>query len=236
MSEYYEELFPVTPEFKKFYQDETQHLSQPLHHLGVGCGIGIFEHHLAQEGHDVTGIDNIPELLESANRKRRTQTMSLRYFQMSTLEMGRFLGKGFYNVITILDDRLLFIHDKTLLAKFFYDCRQLLSDQGKLILSIPNFHKFTGEKIVLPARESIRSKLTSTITTSVSGEKMLFQKLETGNRKIFTVTSDAPVLLPSGDEIKKNAENAGFASVKFYSDFNKTQFSADSDRLIAVLS
>ena len=99
IAEYYDELYPVTEEQKVFYQKKMILFKKPVKFLQIGCDSGTFEHNLAREGSDVTGIETSQELLESANRKRRTQLMAVRYFQMSSLEMTRFLGKKFYNII-----------------------------------------------------------------------------------------------------------------------------------------
>ena len=164
IAEYYDELYPVGDELKKFYEEETKSFDAPVKYLSIGCGIGTFEHYLAKGNADVTGLETVTSLLESANRKRRTQLMALRFFQMSSLEMCRFLGKGFYNVITIPANRIIFTHDSTLMAKLFYDCKQLLTQNGKMIISLPNFEKFSAEPVTkLPVQESIRVRLFSKI-------------------------------------------------------------------------
>ena len=237
ITEYYDELFPVSDELKKFYSEETKDYIVPVKYLSIGSGTGTFEHYLAKQGNDVTGLETIPQLLESANRKRRTQLMALRFFQMSSLEMCRFLGKGFYNVITIPNYRIIFTHDTTLMAKLFYDCRQLLAQQGKLILHLPNFEKFNAEPTVkLPVRESIRARLFSRIRTESNGKKYLNQDLEKGNGKIQSVTKDAEILPLTKDKIEQYAKEVGFSKFSFYADFSKSEFTKNSNELIVVLS
>ena len=237
IAEYYDELFPISDELKKFYREEVKEFSQPVKFLSIGCGAGTFEHYLAKEGADVTGLETIPALLESANRKRRTQLMALRFFQMSSLEMCRFLGKGFYNVILIPNNRIIFTHDSILMAKLFYDCKQLLAKNGKLILVLPNFEKFTAAPTVnLPIRESIRVKLFSKIQTEQNGKKFLFQKLETGSGKQVVVTEKAEIMPLSKNQINQYAKEVGFTKFVFYSDYNKKEFTQDSDKLIVVIS
>lgn len=236
IAEYYDELYPVTEEQKVFYSKKMEMFGKPVRFLRIGCGTGTFEHNLARDGSDVTGIETSKELLESANRKRRTQLMAVRYFQMSSLEMTRFLGKGFYNIISILHDRIIFTHDKTLMAKLFYDCRQLISEKGQLIIKLPNFNLYKNQSdFSLPVRESIRSNLETKI--SINAEKYYMnQILENSHGKKVTVTEDAPVypLLP--EEIEAYAKEAGFSKVELYSDFNLEPLTDSSKEVLAVIS
>ena len=237
IAEYYDELYPASDELKKFYKEETKDFNAPVKYLSIGCGTGTFEHYLAKDGADVTGLETVSPLLESANRKRRTQLMALRFFQMSSLEMCRFLGKSFYNIISILNDRILSTHDKTLMAKLFYDCKALLAPNGKLILSLPNFEKFSTEPTAkLPIRESIRVRLFSKIQTVASGKKFLYQELETGNGKRLIVTEDAPIMPLTKNKIEQYAKEVGFTKFAFYGDFAQNEFTKDSDNLVVVIS
>ena len=237
IAEYYDELYPASDEVKKFFEEESKEFIAPVKYLSIGCGTGTFEHYLAKGNADVTGLETVTSLLESANRKRRSQLMALRFFQMSSLEMCRFLGKGFYNIISIPDDRIIFTHDTTLMAKLFYDCKQLMAPGGKLILQLPNFEKYNSEpKTVLPVRESIRVRLFTEIRTTPDGKKLLFQKLETGNGKILKVTEDAQVMMLTKNQIEQYAKEVGFTKFVFYGDLKHSEFTPKSDELIVVIS
>lgn len=234
--EYYEELFPVTPDQKKFFYEKVAEYPFPVKFLGINCGTGMMEHSLSKDGHDVTGIEEIPDLLESANRRRRTQLMFLRFFQMNTLEMARFLGKKFYNIISILDNRIVYIHDETLLKKFFFDCHELIADGGKLVLKLYNYEKYNKESFKLPVKESIRTKLISKVTTDAAGKKIMTQELETGNGHRSCITENAEFYPLTKKEIQQFAEAAGFSNCEFYSDFDCSAFTEESDELLAVIS
>jgi SAM-dependent methyltransferase len=235
--EYYDELYPVTNELKDFYNDLSEKYKQPVKFLNIGCGTGSFEHHLAQEGNDVTGLDTSKDLLESANRKRRSQLMSVRFFQMSTVEMTRFLGKRFYDIISCLNNRLVFIHDRTLMRKFFFDCRSLNTENGTLILELYNYLKWDKEPTVkLPTLSSIRVNLFSQVRTGPDGVKYLKQELECGNGKLLPVVEEAEIYPLLKEEILEFGEDAGFKNFAFYSDFTGTEFTDESDRLIAYIS
>lgn len=234
--EYYDELFPISIEQKEFYKRQIETYKKPVKILRIFCGTGSFEHYLAKEGCDVTGLETSQNLLESANRKRRTQLMAVRYFNMNYLEMSHFLGKKFYNVISILDGKIIQIHDKTLLAKFFYDCKQLLSDEGKLIIALPNFaKKINSTEIMIPIREGFRAKLKSKIF--VKDEKhMLTADIETSNEKFFSIAKEKKVYLLTANEIQELANKAGFKKCEFYENFNMSEYTENSEELIAVIS
>lgn len=234
--EYYEELYPVTENQKSFYAGLAGN-QMPAHFLRIGCGSGALEHHIARNGHDVTGIDVSKDILECANRRRRMPNTSIRFFQMSTLEMTRFLGKGFYNVISCLENKLIFIHDETLLRKFFYDCRQLLAEGGHLVIELNNFAKFNKAHVAeLPVRESIRVKLYTELYTDDDGKATLVQELErTGTNRSFPVLKDEPVLAITPDDVKSYAREAGFSSIEVYSGFDKAPFTPDSETALFVL-
>ena len=237
IAEYYDELYSAGDDVKKFYAEETKSFAAPVKYLSIGCGSGTFEHYLAKGNADVTGLETIPQLIESANRKRRTQLMALRFFQMSSLEMCRFLGKAFYDVISIPNNRIIYTHDSTLMAKLFYDCKQLLTPNGKLIIKLPNFEKLRIEPVAkLPVRESIRVKLFTSIKTRAGGKKIVHQELETGNGKKLTVTDDAEILPLTKNQIEQFAKDAGFTKFTFYADFNRNEFTTKSDDLIVVIS
>ncbi|MBQ0002704.1 MAG: methyltransferase domain-containing protein [Treponema sp.] len=234
--EYYDELYPVTQEQFDFYNSILETFSKPVRFLNVGCGTGILENRLAKDMTDVTGLETIKELLESAARKRRNQLMAVRFFQMSTIEMVRFLGKGFYNVISCLNDRIIFIHDKVLLRKFFFDCKQLLVENGIIVLQLSNYNLFKkNQPVNLPKKNSIRVSLSSKIEPADDGEYFLTSDIETGNGKKLPVYDRVKVYPVVQSEIADFAKEAGFNSVEFYSDYKKTPASESSESLVVII-
>jgi len=104
--EYYDELFPVSSEQNLFYDEILKSFPIEPKVLSIGCGTGAFEHHLSRHNCNVTGIDHIPGLLESASRRHRQPGCSIRFFHMAITEMTQYLGKGFYNIISCINNRL----------------------------------------------------------------------------------------------------------------------------------
>lgn len=236
-NEYYDELYPVSDDIKKFYEGLISYYKSPVKFLRIGCGTGSLEHYLSKLGHDVTGIEDFQEMLDSANRRRKFPNMAIRYFYMTSLEMSRFLGKGFYNVITIKDNRIIFIHDPILMRKFFYDCKTLLSPNGKIIIHLSNFKLYKPNPMAkLPELESMRVKLFTQLWQKEEGTYTVDMDLETSTGKMLPLLKDTKVCPLTKEQIQDLAAEAGFSDISFYSTYNKDPFSDDSRSLISVIS
>lgn len=235
--EYYDELFPVTTVQKKFYDELVKRYANPVKILSIECGTGVFESILAREGYDVTGIESNADLLHSANRRKRSQLMSIRFFQMDYLDMSRFLGKGFYNIISILDDRIMMIHDAMLLRKFFADVRALLSDGGCFVISLPNFDlRKKGIPLhQLPTRASMRASLFTELWCNDGDTCVIKQNLETGNGQLLPVMEDEKAYPLTSGELREFAREAGFSKAELYAGFDTAPFTGQEDGIVALL-
>ena len=235
--EYYDELYPSDESQRKFFMDILAKYVAPSKFLRVGCGTGNLESFLAKNGIDVTGLDTNKEMLESANLRRRFPNMAIRFFQMSTIEMTNFLGKNFYNVIACLNDKLIYIHDKALMKKFFVDCKVLLSNEGSLVLQLYNYNMLKDENTLkLPNRESIRSKIMEHIVKTDSGDYIINQYLENSAEKIIPLLQRQKVLPITPEKIKEYAQEAGFENIDFYEDYTKKPFTSESKTVVCVIS
>ena len=234
--EYYEELFPISEEQKAFFDELIYTYPQPAKYMRIGCGTGQFEHHLARQSLDVTGVEPLRDLIDSANRRRRRQLMSVRYFQMEVVELTRFLGPNFYNVIACLESRVLFVHDYTLMRKFFYDCKQLLTEGGTLVLSLINFNAIKPDAVIhLPSRKSIRATLFTDIINEDDDNVYVNQAVENSTGKMLPVLEREKIYPLTKEEIEDFAREAGFTKFEFYSGFDKSPYTEDSEHLVCLI-
>ncbi|WP_407397126.1 class I SAM-dependent methyltransferase [Treponema sp.] len=234
--EYYDELFPVTEAKKSFLSNFAGEFKTPVHFLSIQCGTGLLENHLARQGHDVTGIENAEELLQAANLRRRSQLMFIRFFQMFIPDIAKFLGKSFYNVIYVMNNRLMFFPGAEAIQNFMCDAKKLLAPQGILVFEMVNFEKFGDSKLVtLKTRESVRSKLFTEILTDENGERTVSINVENSSEKILPVLSNVPVYPVTPTELEHFAEKAGFSSAEFYADFEKSPFNGNEESYVVVI-
>lgn len=234
--EYYDELYPINESQKNFFITLVNKANSPAKFLRIGCGTGLLENYIAKSGADVTGLDTTKEILESANLRRRFPNMAIRFFQMSSIEMTHFLGKKFYDIIACLNDKLIYIHDKTLMKKFFFDCKSLLKDNGYLVLQLTNFDPITTQtNFNLPIRESIRSKITESISYTEETGYLINQSLENSSGRIIPLLRNEKVYPIHPDEIKKFASEAGFTKIDFYNNYQKEPFTSDSKSFVCII-
>ncbi len=234
--EYYDELFPVTETEKSFFTGFEKEYSTPIHFLSISCGTGLLENFLSKKGHDVTGIENAEELLHAANLRRRSQLMFIRFFQMFIPDMTKFLGKAFYNVIYVLNSRLMFFPGAKEIQDFLNDVKSLLAPNGVVVFEIANFEKYGDSKLfTLPVRESVRSKLFTEVITDEKGKKTININVENSSEKILPVLTNHPVYPVTPAEIEEFAEKAGFSCAEFYADFQKNPFNGNEDSYIVVI-
>ena len=111
-------------------------LKSPLKILDLACGQGVLCRKLAEQGHDVMGIDAAEPLIVAA-RKRNESKLALRYevgdvtkLRDNKGKLGLGLQAESFDVITIV----LAIQNMTPLSPVWQACRELLKPGGMLIL------------------------------------------------------------------------------------------------------
>ena len=234
--EYFDEFYPAETEICSFFKELGKNYSFPPKLLQIAAGSGSLALHLAKSGLDVTGIETSQPLLDSANLKRRTQLLSIRFFKMSVLEMARFLGKGFYNVIFCINNRISFIRSKELMVQFFADCRHLLSDDGILVLQLYNYNNFAENSFEPLKKLSPRASLKTALSVENGKVSAISQTIECAQNRQIPILENEPVYHLTKKEIEEFAKKSGFNKVEFYSDFKKTAFSSESEEIVCILS
>ena len=234
--EYFDEFYPAETETCSFFKELGSRYKFPAKMLQIAAGSGSLALHLAKSGLDVTGIETSQPMLDSANLKRRTQLLSIRFFKMSVLEMSRFLGKGFYNVIFCINNRISFIRTKELMEQFFADCRSLLSDDGILILQLYNYNNFAKNSFNPLNKLSPRASLRTSLSEENGKISAISQTIECAQNRQIPILENEPVYPLTKEEVEEFAIKSGFNKAEFYSDFKKTAFSAESEEIVCIIS
>lgn len=246
--EYYDELFPLDPSIPGFILALRQQIGLDPQQkpadtpvpfcrlLGIGCATGTLENRLAGMQIDVTGIDRNPQMIETAKRRMKRGFSTARFFEMSALEMRRFLKEGSFNIITCLDNMLPYIADETLIKKFFYDAKNLLADGGRLVIQVFTFDENDSARALqLPERSSLRVTLTRMHLPAEEGKKTLAAELQLGNGRILQLARTTQLYPLTRSDIENWSREAGFTSCELYGNFDGAPWNRDGEYTVAVL-
>jgi SAM-dependent methyltransferase len=243
--EYYDELFPLKEEVVQLFsqllaeQQESSTLKTvPLcRFLNIGCATGTLENRLSGFAMDITGIDKNPRMIETANRRMKRKSSTLRFFEMSALEMGRFLKQGSFHIISCIDNTLPYISDEILLRKFFHDTCGLLSPGGKFVIQNINFDGIkTTNPTRLPDLGSVRVTLQRSFLPAENGLVLLDAALELGNGRKISLQKTTTLLPATRAKMESYAKEAGFAGSEAYSDFALSPWNEESPYIVQVFT
>ncbi len=241
--EYYDELFPLTSESLNFFlrrhtelQEASAQKPAPFTRLlGIGCATGTLENKLNSFGLDITGIDKNPDMVATARRRIKRSSSTIRFFEMSTLDMRRFLKADSFNIISCLENMLPYLSDETLQRKFFHDCHSLLRNSGILVIQVLNYDQLIKSRTtVLPSRSSVRVNLTRVYQYRDDGLIDLDTTLELGNGSKIRSNRNVQILPPTRGRIEQCAAEAGFTDITFFSDFAESPWSSEGAYTIAL--
>lgn len=237
--EYYEDIFALEPNEINFYESYSKQFNSPAKFLSCECGTAELSQTLAARNNfDITVTDSFKEFISDINSKQSEKENPVKAFNINPIDISRYFGKEFFNVITCCNHRLIFLQDKTLVEKLLFDAKTLLVDGGYLILDLINFSKldFSHPRIDLPILRGNNCALYSYILKDSETMKYyLSQSLVTNTGKEIDEVKHEVICPISLETFKPFAEKIGYSSIELYSDFNKTPFTPDSNKIICVL-
>lgn len=243
--EYYDELFPLREESISFFkrrheEQQTSFQVQPAPFtrlLGIGCATGTLENKLNSFDIDITGIDRNPDMIATAKRRIKRASSTIRFFEMSSLDIRRFLKEGSFNIISCLENTLPYITDETLLRKFFHDSRALLAPKGMLVVQTLNYDRIISERTtILPVRSSIRVRLSRVYHWGENGLIDLDTTLELGNGRKIRSNRTISIRPSNRNTLEALAVDAGFKTCSWFGDFTEEPWTADSPYSIGIFS
>lgn len=242
--EYYDELFPLDDQAASCVLQIADILRQKstvspppiIRFLGVGCATGNLENRLAHYNLDITGIDMNPDMIATAQRRIKAPFSTIRFFEMNSLDIARFLKEKSFNIISCIENMLPYIGDLTLVKKFLHDSRKLLAPGGYLLLHVFNFDTLNGNtEVDLEELSSIRVKLSRKLVPAEEEKMTLEAELVLGNGQLVHFYKKAPILPLTVSQITDIARDAGFGIPELYGGYDYRPFEKDSTYAVVLL-
>lgn len=235
--EHYEDLFAIEEGQKEFFESYASKFPQPAKLLNIECGPATLSESFTDK-YDVTVADQYQEFIDIVKSRNSYNEGKIHAFNLHPMDFSRYLGKNFFDVVYCLNYRVIFLKERILIKKYLIDAKMALSEGGYLILDLINFAKydFSQTKIDLPEKKCDRGTLySSLVKNSESPSYRLYQNLVTASGKVIDEVKDEVVCPVSLETFKTAAEEMKFSSIDFYSDYKKTPYFKDSDKIICVL-
>ncbi len=231
---YYEEIFPAGEEQLKFIMETAG--DPPSRLLDVACGAGLYSVKLAQKGYEVWACDADLEMIRQARQKAASLNGQVTFFISDMQELAlpeekgpnRREAAGFHCVFCI-GNSIVHLNSTAAVGTAVKSMKKLLLPGGSLLLQIINFDRVLQQGVTsLPTLRNDKRGLTFTRKYDMDKTTGLIHfdtvltldrdgvPLEFNNRvDLFPLTSDM---------LNNILRDAGFKTVKFYSDFNKNEF------------
>ena len=182
------------------------------------------------------GAGRIPEMIETAKRRMKRGFSTTRFFEMSTLDMVRYLKKGSFNLIACIDNTLPYLADETLLRKFFHDAKELLAPGGKLVIHTLNYDSIPMAKPSrLPDKSSVRVTLKRGYLPDPDGAFLLDATLELGNGRKITIQKGTKILPLTTGKVESLAREAGFSTCALAGSFSGDPWSPERAESVIIL-
>lgn len=235
--DYYSDLFTIEEGQQSFFESYADQFQQPAKLLNIECGSGLLSESFADK-YDITVLDQHQEFIDIIKSRTSYNAGKIHAFNLHPQDFSRYLAKNFFNLVYCLNYRVIFLKERALIKKYLFDAKMALSEGGYLILDLINFAKydFSLTKIDLPEKSCDRGTLYSSLVKNSDGlSYRLYQNFVTSSGKMIEEVKDEVVCPVSLETFKIAAEEMKFSSIEFYSDYNKTPYSKDSEKIICVL-
>lgn len=213
-----------------FVDQQLQNHGQKL--LELACGTGALAVTLKKRGYDVTGLDLSPNMLSLANERALSAKVHLPLIEGDMLDLSEV---GEFEVVTCFSDSICYMPDEKAVSTVFKEVANVLSSAGTFLFDVHSTYQvdeifpgymyneqsedisFLWQSYIGEVKHSIEHDLTFFVYDK---EIDLYERFdETHKERTYPLETYYDML-----------EQAGFSSVKVYSDFGDSEVEKKSVR------
>lgn len=226
LSRFYDELFPPNPKQIQFL---AQHVPTHGKALDIGAGTGGYAAALSQLGAEVEALEilsMVPYLQKTAEKN------GFRALDMGMEDIHR-LDAGAYGLVYCIGNTLVHLENLNQLKKFLGNCRNLLREDGQIILQIVNYNRvIETHQTQLPVIQVPHQQLSLERNYEITGDSVRFiTKLTHAQEHQISETT---LLALKQEDLAHGLEESGFKEVQFYGDFEYGPWSPSSPATVVV--
>ena len=226
----YDDLFPVSTE-QLFLLNSLREEAAARSVVDCGCATGAQLLPFAVSGNECLGFDPDPSLVAIARKK-------LAAWPNARIEEGGFadilkLAGSPCDILLCLGNSLVHVPLEQA-GRFISDAWRVLSPQGRMLLQILNYERLlrNGVKELAPIRSADGVASLRRYYSWEDPNKVMFRTtLKISDR---VASNEIPLYPVYPEQFHGMIEAAGFKDIRFFGDFSRSVFSADSESLVCI--
>lgn len=244
IADLYDEIFPYKPQQKVFVKTfEVNRYEATL--LDVGCGTGDLVLNLADAYKTIIGIDPDKEMLDKANIKALKFKTECRneiedfgnwvFMQKGMLDLKTEFAPESFNTILCFGNTLVHLSNLEEVKEFISDAYDNLKPNGKLMIQIINYDRIINEGLKgLPTLETDKIKFERVYKYEANPEFVRFQTKLIVKESGEVIENDIPLLAIRPQVLREMINSVGFSAPAEFGNFQKGEFTSDSQPFILV--
>ena len=228
LSKYYDSIFPPEEAQVNFVAGSVKFGGKIL---DVACGNGGYSAELHKKGFKVQACDIDKGMVETAEKRLMNMDIQVKIADMT--ELSKVYDEKFDGIFCI-GNSIVHLASKDEVKKAITEMKDILADDGSLILQIMNFDRVKKYKIKeLPEIKDKDKKISFKRFYNESNDgKIAFNTVLQVNGQ--DPVANSVLLLPLiKDELYDILKSVGFEDINIYGDFNKSAFTDSSYVLVA---
>lgn len=230
IAKYYDDIFIPKENQFNFIKKITG--ESPKKILDIACGTGSYAIKLAQHGYQLTGIDLDQQMIKKAQLKAKKEDFNIDF---KVANMLSFQTKDTFDTIYCIGNSLVHLHSVEEIASFLNHIKNLLKQNGKIIIQIINYNRIIDQGIDhLPTINNEQKQLSFTRNYHFvqNNDKIAFNtELTVDNQSISNTIYLLPIL---SSELKNILINEGYQNIKLYGDFSFSDYYKDSSYALVL--
>ncbi|MCX7710036.1 MAG: methyltransferase domain-containing protein [Clostridia bacterium] len=231
ISKYYDYIFPVGTEQLKFIIESAG--APPKRILDVACGSGGYSAALAEEGYELTSVDNDSEMIRLAKEKAANKGLDTYALQCDMLQLESCLETRF-DCIFCIGNSIVHLENHLAIENTLEQMHALLEEGGRLVLQIINYDRIIKYNIKeLPAieNEEIGLRFVRNYEYNKDRNVIYFNtELTISNEEKYENSIELlPLLRAQMEDLLKRA---GFGRYQFYGDFKRSAYDDNAYMLV----
>ncbi|MNZ97678.1 Glycine/sarcosine N-methyltransferase [compost metagenome] len=223
LSEVYDVIFPTN-------QDTVHFLSKQLPSggcvLDIACATGGYASALATLGYQVEAIDLDKDMIQQA---RERKDAGVHWIVGNMTKVRDYYNDSSFDLIYCIGNSIVHLDHKEDVINMITDCRQLLRNDGRLVIGAVNYNRIITNQISgLPTIERKENNISFERKYQLDSvnNKILFETklVEHVDNKEVNFESSVPLLPLYEEELCSIAYESGFSKVELYGGFHEEPY------------